>query len=445
MIEELDRVGSVCPVCLQQIAARLIRDGVTVSMVKDCPEHGSFSTVIWRGAPAFDSWRRPKIGYRGGRRETTPEKGCPYDCGLCPEHDQRTCTALVEVTDRCNLQCPVCFADSGKGAARDADIEQLSKRFANIFASTGGCNLQLSGGEPTVRDDLPEIIRAAREAGFTFVQLNTNGLRLAADSELATRYREAGLSSVFLQFDGTCDQVYSALRGRPLWSEKQRALENLARAGVGVVMVATVARGVNEEMLWEIVRFGMDRQPAIRGVHFQPLSYFGRYPAGFKVDHVTLPEIMTGLENQSEGILQITDFRPPGCEHALCSFSAKYLVGADGRPTRLGNSDSCDCRPTLAEEGARKSIAVTARQWGAPNIAPCAQERRADDLDAFLARARNHTFSLSAMAFQDAWNLNLDRLRGCCIHVAPAGGGLVPFCAYNLTAVDGRSLYRERR
>ena len=104
----------------------------------------------------------------------------------------------MEVTDRCNLHCPVCFADSGKEAARDADVEQLSERFAAIFASTGGCNLQLSGGEPTVRQDLPDVISAARDAGFAFVQLNTNGLQLAADSELATRYREAGLSSVFL-------------------------------------------------------------------------------------------------------------------------------------------------------------------------------------------------------------------------------------------------------
>lgn len=444
MIEEIDRVGSVCPVCLQRIAARLISDGDTVSMVKDCPEHGTFSSVIWRGAPAFDSWRRPKIGYRGGRRETAPEKGCPYDCGLCPEHDQRTCTALVEVTERCNLHCPVCFADSGKVVARDANVEQLSERFAAIFASTGDCNLQLSGGEPTVRQDLPDVIRAARDAGFAFIQLNTNGLRLAADSELALQYRDAGLSSVFLQFDGVCDQVYSVLRGRPLRSEKQRALENLARAGLGVVLVVTVARGVNEEMLWEIVRFGMEGQPTVRGVHFQPLSFFGRYPAGFMLDHITLPEIMSGLARQSNGILSVADFRPPGCEHALCSFSAKYLVGADGRPTRLGNSDSCDCQPVRAEEGARKAIALTAKQWGSVTLSPPAPDRRADDLDNFLARARSHTFSLSAMAFQDAWNLNLDRLRGCCIHVAPAGGGLVPFCAYNLTALDGRSLYRGR-
>ncbi len=443
MIKLIDVVESVCPVCLRRVAANLIGEGETVSMVKECEEHGPFSTVIWRGPPAFESWLRPKIGYQGGRRDTSTDKGCPYDCGLCPEHAQRTCTALVEVTGRCNLQCPVCFAGSGNTAGSDEDIGQISDRFAAIFASTGGCNLQISGGEPTMREDLPDIINAAGKAGFTFIQLNTNGLRLAADLNLAEKYRDAGLSSVFLQFDGISDQPYRVLRGRPLWSEKQRALENLARVGLGVVLVATVARDVNEDMLWDIVRFGIEQQPTVRGVHFQPLSFFGRYPTGFTIDHVTLPEIMTDLQKQSAGILQAADFNPPGCEHALCSFSAKYLVNADGKPMRLGQGNSCNCQPTLAEEGARQSIDATARQWGPVTLPSAAVNHQPDDLDDFLARARTHTFSISAMAFQDVWNLNLERLRGCCIHVAPSGGGLVPFCAYNLTAMDGCSLYRR--
>ena len=468
MTRVVGTVGSVCPECLGRIEGRLVEEGGRVRLVKRCPEHGEFSTVVWRGEPAFSSWARPKIPFGGGPREAVGQ-GCPYDCGLCARHNQRTCTALVEVTSRCNLGCPVCFADSG-GTGRDLDHDTLARMFDQIMARTGGCNLQLSGGEPTVRGDLPQIVALARRAGFGFVQLNTNGLRLAEDPGLAVELSGAGLSSIFLQFDGVRDEVYRTLRGRDLFETKVRAVDNASGAGLGIVLVPTVARGVNTDQLWDMVRFGLDRQPFVRGVHFQPMSYFGRYPAGFTPDHVTLPELMTGLEAQSGGLVKVGDFLPPGCEHALCSFSGKYMTREDGSLTRLGSA-TCDCTPKPAEAGALKSIGVTARQWSAPaaqapqsldpplsgqGAEPLAGRGAAsrisstptptsdNDLDRFLARARTHTFTISAMAFQDAWSLSLERLQGCCIHVAQPDGRLVPFCAFNLTSRDGRGLYRGR-
>ena len=304
--------------------------------------------------------------------------------------------------------------------------------------------VQLSGGEPTLRSDLPEIVRAAKTAGFTFIQVNSNGLKFAEDPQLAGRLRSEGLSSVFLQFDGVDDRVFTVLRGRPLFAEKCRAIDNLAKAGVGIVLVPTLVPGVNINQIWQIVRFGLQRQPQVRGVHFQPISYFGRFPKDFAPNHITLPEIMQALEGQSLGQVKAEDFRPPGCEHALCSFSAKYLVEEDGRLTRLGGSP-CDCTPIPAEEGARIAIAGTARRWGAiPMYSPPPASEKADGLDRFLQRARNHTFALSAMAFQDCWNLNLERLRGCCIHVAQTNGRLIPFCSFNLTARGGHGLHRPQ-
>jgi len=447
MNKVLGPVESVCPECLNRVAGKLLRDGDVVRMVKRCPEHGEYSTVIWRGEPAFSSWVRPKIPFGGGVRESVG-KGCPYDCGLCERHAQRTCTALVEITSRCNLHCPVCFADSG-GAGPDPDHDVLRRMFEQTMARTGGCNLQLSGGEPTVRDDLPEIVKLARRVGFGFVQINTNGLRLAEDPALAGKLADAGLSSIFLQFDGVRDEVFRSLRGRELLEIKKKAMDHAAAAGLGIVLVPTVARGVNTDQLWDIVRFGLERQPHVRGVHFQPMSYFGRFPVEFSPDHVTLPEVMTGLCEQSGGGIRAGDFLPPGCEHALCSFSAKYMTREDGVLMRLG-SGSCDCTPKPAEAGALKSIGVTARQWSAPcsstapSDPPCTESiaGSGNDLDRFLARARTHTFTISGMAFQDAWTLNLERLQGCCIHVAQPDGRLIPFCAFNLTARDGRSLYR---
>lgn len=468
MNKVLGPVDSVCPECLNRVVGELLRDGDVVRMVKRCPEHGEFSTVVWRGEPAFSRWVRPKIPFGGGVREEEGN-GCPYDCGLCSRHAQRTCTALVEITARCNLRCPVCFADSG-GAASDPGLDVLQRMFEQTMARTGGCNLQLSGGEPTVRDDLVAVVRLARRAGFGFVQLNTNGLRLAEDPQLAGKLAEAGLSSIFLQFDGVRDEAFRAMRGRDLFEVKKKAIEHASEAGLGIVLVPTVARDVNADQLWDIVRFGLEHQPHVRGVHFQPMSYFGRYPEDFTPDHVTLPELMTGLEAQSGGLVKARDFLPPGCEHALCSFSGKFMTHEDGSFTRLGSA-SCDCTPKPAEAGALKSIGVTARQWSAPSgpVDPCpntpctgqgAEPLAGDgaaprisstpnpapdnDLDRFLARARTHTFTISAMAFQDAWSLNLERLQGCCIHVAQPDGRLVPFCAFNLTARDGRSLYRGR-
>ncbi len=435
------RVASVCPDCLRPIDGHLVEEKGEVRLVKHCPQHGTFSTILWRGEPAFSSWQRPKLPYGGGPRRPV-ELGCPRDCGLCADHRQRTCTALVEVTSRCNLGCPVCFAAS-EDQGGDLDLATLEAMFAGIMEQTGGCNLQLSGGEPTVRDDLVEIVALARRAGFTFIQLNSNGLRLAADRALARRLRDQGLSSVFLQFDDVGDEASLRLRGRALFAEKCRAIDNLAAAGLGVVLVPTLVRGLNSLRLWEMVRFAVQRMPTVRGIHFQPISYFGRYPEEFTPDHLTLPEIIQGLVQQSGGLLRVDDFHPPGCEHALCSFSARYLVEEDGRMKPLGGS-GCDCAPQPAEEGARTSIAVTARQWAAipmaPQAKPAAEE---DDLDRFLRRAASHSLTISAMAFQDCWNLDLERLRGCCIHVAQEDGRLIPFCSYNLTSRHGLALHRR--
>lgn len=437
----LQMVESVCPFCLQRISGRLIEAGEEVILEKTCPVHGACSCVIWRGEPEYSSWFRPKIPFLGGSRQALDGRGCPYECGLCENHRQRTCTALVEITSRCNLNCPVCFADS-TGAGIDPDAEGLDQIFAMVMEKTGGCNLQLSGGEPTVRDDLVEIVAMARRNGFSFIQLNSNGLRLAAEPEFSFELKEAGLSSVFLQFDGVDDSIFSALRGRSLFEEKQRAIENLARVGIGIVLVPTLVHGVNEDCLWDIVRFGLCRQPQIRGVHFQPMSYFGRFPVDFVPRHVTLPEVMGGLVAQSDGVIKLSDFKPPGCEHALCSFSARYITLEDGTLLRLGR-EGCDCTPKPAEQGAVQSIGVTARQWG-DGWKEDSCKSSADDLDRFLARARSHTFSISGMAFQDCWSMNLERLQGCCIHLATGDGRLVPFCSYNLTAVDGHALHRGR-
>ncbi len=432
---------SVCPVCLAPIPAEHETVGGETFLIKRCPEHGEFRTVVWRGLPFPADWSRNKIPSPPKRPFTRADKGCPLDCGLCDAHRQHTCTAVLEVTQRCNLGCPVCFASSGKEAPADPDEEAFAFLLDRVMTASGPCNIQLSGGEPTVRDDLPKLIRRAKAAGFPFVQLNTNGLRPGREPGYAARLAEAGLDSAFLQFDGTEDDIYRALRGRPLLETKLAAVEALGRAGVGVVLVPTVAPGVNDHGLGALIRFAASRSPAVRGVHFQPVSYFGRYPkAPDDAERITLPEIMRRLETQTDGALKVEDFRPPGCEHAHCSFHANYLVGENGKLTRLSADGGCGCAPRPASEGADASKSFVKRQWAAPDkqLRPIG----GDELERFIARAAAHTLAVSAMAFQDCWTLDLERLKGCCIHEVSPDGRLIPFCAYNLTSMDGKTLYR---
>ncbi|WP_461211410.1 radical SAM (seleno)protein TrsS [Desulfocurvus sp. DL9XJH121] len=436
---------SLCPVCLARVPARRVTLGAETRLMKTCPEHGAFSAPVWRGEPAFSSWVRPKIPSRPREPFTGTERGCPFDCGLCPEHGQHTCTALIEVTWRCNLRCPVCFASAGETPPPDPTKDEIAALLAGVMRASGPCNIQLSGGEPTVREDLPDLVALAKGAGFPFVQVNTNGLRMAREPGYAEALARAGLDSAFLQFDGVTDGPYRSLRGAPLLQEKLLAVERLAEAGVGVVLVPTVAPDVNDFELGDILRLAVSLSPGVRGVHYQPVSYFGRYPeAPADAARITLPEVMAALEAQTDGLVRRGDFTPPGCEHALCSFSANYLVAEDGSLTRLSQGgEGCGCRPAPAAEGADRSKAFTARQWAAPAGPALPMAEPADDLDRFLARARTHRLSVSGMAFQDAWTVDLARVQGCCIHVAAPDGRMVPFCAYNLTAMDGRALHRR--
>jgi len=366
----------------------------------------------------------------------------------------------MEVTQRCDLHCPVCYADSGSGREEDPSLDLISAWYEAMIATGKACNIQLSGGEPTTRDDLPSIIARGRDLGFFFIQINTNGIRLGQDPDYVRDLKKAGLSSVFLQFDGTEEEISLRMRGKRLLNEKRRAVEVCKELGIGVVLVPTVIPGVNDHNLGDILKQALEWAPVVRAVHFQPVSYFGRYPAPPRdSDRITLPELMRAIEEQSEGKFRVEDFRPPGCENALCSFHGNYLILSDGSVKSLQKpfEEACCSGMERAEEGATQSISYVARQWSAPpSIGPnaffsegCSSpstggSRSTDfiSLDDFISRARTHTFSISAMAFQDVWNVDLERVRDCCIHVMAPDRRLVPFCAYNLTDVQGHALYR---
>ncbi len=447
----LHETESVCPLCLATIPAQRLGRGEDVFLRKTCPEHGTFEAVVWRGTPSLETWLSPRIPSHPASPSTRMEKGCPRDCGLCPEHRQHTCTALIEVTERCNLNCSVCFADAGKSPGPDPSLEDIEGQLDCLLAASGPCNVQFSGGEPTLRDDLPEIVARARAMGLLFVQVNTNGLRLASEPSYVDDLAAAGLASVFLQFDGIEDRVYRKLRGRDLFREKRQAVERCAERGIGVLLVPTLVPGVNVDQIGPIIQFAIEGLPAIRGVHFQPISYFGRVPT-YPGDEgrITIPEIISAIEAQTEGRMGREHFRPPSCENALCSFHGSFVLMRDGRLQSRTHHDpakSCGCKPAPAAEGAARAKRFVSRFWGGPEpiepLSCCGSSPGLGVWDEFVDRARAHSLSISGMAFQDAWNLDLDRLRDCCIHVVHRDGRIVPFCAYNLTDSRGSSIYRH--
>jgi 7,8-dihydro-6-hydroxymethylpterin dimethyltransferase len=447
----LAQTESVCPDCLTRLPAARILRGEDVYLEKTCPKHGFFSTVIWRGQPAFTSWARPKTPSFPKNPFTKVKQGCPYDCGLCPEHQQQSCCVLLEVTHRCDLHCPVCFADADSNPLPDLTMAEIAAWYERLLAAGGPFNVQLSGGEPCVRNDLPEIIHLGRSYGFTFFQLNTNGLRLARDAAYLAELKAAGLSTVFLQFDGTQDTIYKLLRGRELFETKMVIIERCAELGIGVVLVPTLVPGVNTENIGSIIRLALAHMPAVRGVHFQPISYFGRYPESpVNETRITIPEVIRAVEKQSEGLISAVSFCPPGGENAACSFHGNFVLMPDGALQALTRhqSASCCCQSVTAAQGAARSREFVAKHWSSPSPlmdSPVFSGPSLGEWDIFLERKHTHTFCISGMAFQDAWTLDLERLRDCYIHTASPDGRLVPFCAYNLTDRQGRSLYRDKQ
>lgn len=427
MYEVFAKAKSVCPVCLRTIdAVKAVAGDGCVHLIKTCPEHGFFDALIWEGGA------EDYLAWGGAARAEEPDDGCPNNCGLCGSHESAGCCVLLELTRRCDLRCPVCFASAG--GEGDLGLDEVAALYDMLMARGGPYNIQLSGGEPTMRDDLPEIVRLGRERGFSFFQLNTNGLRLASQPDYAAQLRGAGVSCAFLQFDGLRPETYRALRGRDLLAEKLRAMDNCAAAGLPVVLVPTLAPGVNEGEIGDILRFALSRGAAVRGVHFQPVSYFGRCELPEPERRLTIPRVLREIEAQTGGLMRRADFGGGGAESPWCSFHASYRRLPGGGLKALPRRQSACCCKSSSE--ARDFVAG---RWGA-GTKPAGEE---DGFDRFIREALEGTFTVSGMAFMDADSLELDRLRRCYVCEADAQRGLVPFCAYNLTSRGGRALYRK--
>lgn len=273
---------SLCPACGEVIDATLSDVDGQVVMTKECPDHGSFETLVSSDAEHYiRSARHERPGKEPLQRLGSVERGCPHDCGLCPEHRQHTCVGVIEITGVCDLECPVCFADASDGD--HLPLETVKGMIDLLVECEGDVEvLQMSGGEPTSHPDILDILEYAGHQGVRYPMLNTNGVRLA-DPEFARAVSETvpsegstmGTPVIYLQFDGVTDDVYKALRGRPLLKTKLQAIDNCRDAGMSVVLVPTIVKGVNDHQIGAIIELALS-DPAIKGVNFQPAARVGR-------------------------------------------------------------------------------------------------------------------------------------------------------------------------
>ena len=430
---------SLCPVCLRRLPARRVAEDGNVYLEKTCPDHGFFRTVLWRGRPGMEEWMRPEENAPPAAPGTSSRLGCPYDCGLCAAHEQAACCVLLEITKRCSLRCPLCFADAG---AEDGRGDWTEREFSETLACLqrqspdAPFNLQLSGGEPAEHPASTSFVKTARQAGFSHVQLNTNGLRLAEDPSFAKALAKAGLSSVFLQFDGTREEIYTALRGRPLLDEKRRAIERCEEAGLPVVLTMALVPGVNTADVGQTLSFAFARMPTVRGIHFLPVGHMGRNPgSGGDQDRFTLPELLRALSIQSGYRLSPGDFLPITSGSCLCAFHGNFLVEQGGTVTSVTEQSGacCPCK----RDAIASARAYLARRWGG------AYREKSDEWDLFVKGREEKGFSITAMAFMDAGSFDVERVKKCRFQVAARDGRLIPFCAYHVTSVTGERLYGD--
>ncbi|WP_372846726.1 radical SAM protein [Pontiella sp.] len=427
---------SYCAACRTVVPARVAERGGALFLESNCPDCGPKSALVEHDAALYGEWEQTRRPHRAPAHvQTQPGRGCPFDCGLCPNHRQKSCISLIEVTDACDLGCPVCYADSG--TAHHLPRGTVERMLDAAAESAGGHPdvLQISGGEPTCHPEIVPILRAAMERPFKYVMLNTNGLSLADGTLDPAELAQLGNGfEVYLQFDGLEDDIHQTLRGRALLQTKLAALDQLAEHGIPATLVATLRRGLNLEQAGELLHFALDH-PAVRGINFQCEALFGRNPAnGAAPERVTQTEVVNTLARTADGLLGTNDFIPLSC--GLASMVYLERIAGDWKPIPRALADAWAGNPlTTSVEDLLEAAAGACLCKGGALLEALAQRLPADLLR-LSRRERSRLvherfFHVTVVGFLDAGNFDLNRACRECAHVIQPDGTKIPFSAYN--------------
>ncbi len=469
---------SICPECILEhdevnvIDATLYEEDGKVMYKKTCEKHGEFIDVYWGDA---DMWRKAqKLWYKTvglDNPRTKTEKGCPEDCGQCPEHKTHTALALIDVTNRCNLHCPICFATSAEGSAvYEPTPKQVFEMMRNLRRNlpVPPPVIQFTGGEPTICEHLPQYIKWAKQIGFKYVMIASNAIRIGKSKEYLQELRDAGLSTIYMQFDGITPEPYIMARGINILPVKKQAIENVREVGdLSLILVPTVVRGVNDDQVGGIIEFAVENRDVIRCVNFQPVSITGRIDHNARKEiRITIPDVIKLIEEQTDGRIPAAEWYPVpsmmpiGCglgfmqntpqlelgTHFACGMSTFIYVDNDGswRPiTELMNIDKFielfeDISNLYADKKRGASKRAKAKlAAGIRHVKDKGMLRRL--MKAFLKTGdyltlsdfMNRVIMIGMMHFQDPYDLDLERVQHCNINYAVPDGRIIPFCTMN--------------
>lgn len=463
---------SLCPECMEVVPAKIIVRGRRVYLRKRCPTHGHRDDFVCSDVGWWDRPEGHTPSVMPRQRSTATSRGCPYDCGLCPDHEQHTCIGLVELTDSCNLTCPMCFASSQPGQQHHS-LEAVLASLDRLVAVEGRAEVcQLSGGEPTLHPDFRRIVDEALARPIDYLMVNTNGIRLARDPDLVDFLAERRERvEIYLQFDGSGGEYVQRLRAAELAEVKQRALDNLQAAALHVTLVATLVSPLPEGFYRDLIDTALAR-PNVTGLSLQPATYSGRHLSPEDLEHrITFPDCIEGLAAASRGMLAAEDFSPLPCAHPNCHQIllaaresdrlvplTRYAAAIDNLDLLAGGisftreksrqlieiflsraapcGSDCGCGPSTPP-----LVSLGSRPTAASASSSSSSTPQGDAIDPLLQRffgkvlqgtaGASDLLRITITSFLDAYNFDTRQLMKCCTHHVLPSGHVIPFCAYN--------------
>ena len=480
---------SLCPECTQLIDARIFEESGKVVMEKHCPDHGDFRDIVFSDARLYLKMEEWSFGDNRGLHNPVVATAarCPDDCGLCNLHTSHTALANVDLTNRCNLTCPVCFANANAaGYLYEPDFETVRKMLQALRDERPApCRIvQFSGGEPTIYPRFLDVLRMAREMGFSHLQAATNGLKFTS-LEYAEQCKEAGLHTLYLQFDGVCDDIYRRTRGESLWEKKLQCIENVKKAGLKIVFVPTIVKGLNDHQIGDIIRLSLEYIECTSGISFQPVAFTGRISRHeLEAKRFTLSDFAHAVKEQT-GIADPYEDWFPLCFvtpfsklisalrgeetttlscHPHCSLGTYLFVDQNRKAKPV--TQFVDVGPmlkemdVLARKAGKRTIQFYTKLEAWNSLRKFFHEEKAPEglnftmflqtlqgfTDKRYGRGESEkkgftyrTLMVAGMHFMDSYNYDVERVKRCVIHYAAPNGKVYPFCAYNSGPV-----YRER-
>jgi uncharacterized radical SAM superfamily Fe-S cluster-containing enzyme len=445
---------SLCPVCLERIDAKIVFEDSNVYMLKRCPEHGTSKVLIADDIAYYKNIRNyNKPSETPYKFNTQTHYGCPYDCGLCPDHEQHSCLTVVEITDRCNLTCPTCYAGSSPTYGRHRTLDEVKKMLDVIVENEREPDVvQISGGEPTLHPEFFEILDYAKSLPIRHLMVNTNGIEIAKDFEFAKRLASYTPDfEIYLQFDSFRKEVLQSMRGANLTNIREQALAHLNTLNLSTTLVVTIQKNLNDDEIGKVIDFAL-KQRCVRGVTLQPTQIAGRLDNfNDQTDRITLTEVRRKILEQSN-VFNADDLIPVPCNPDALMMGYALKLGGEVFPlTRYINpTDLLDnSKNTIIYEQDEQLHNKMIKLFSTGNSVEAATEKLHSilcclpQIDA-PSLSYDNLFRVIIMQFIDAYNFDVRSIKKSCVHIVNKDYKIIPFETMNLFYRDNKKEYLQK-